>query len=111
MPNSNGLSATVGAGFIQSKWTPSSAFQQYYTLDKYFGFKKASLLAGGTYQTNEPWLPGGGEKTGTGHINLKWDPWRKMSADVVGYYAGTDRNISRNPVYDTCRIFQIRFNI
>jgi outer membrane receptor protein involved in Fe transport len=100
--NTNDLFATAAAGFIQSKWVPASAFQQYYTLDKYFGFKKTSLLAGGTYQTSGPWLPGGGEKTGTAHINLNWDPANKISINLSGYYAGTDRNVSRNPAYDTC---------
>ena len=73
--------ATASAGFIQSKWVPASAFQQYYTLDKQIGFKNASLLAGGTYQTNGPWLPGGGEKTGTAHLSLKWQPTNKISMD------------------------------
>ena len=81
---------------------PASAFQQYYTLDKQIGFKKGGLLAGGTYQTNAPWLPGGGEKTGTGHIKLNWELTKKVSVDVIGYYAGTDRNVSRDPAYDTC---------
>ena len=101
-PNTNDLSATAAAGFIQSKWVPNNAFQQYYTMDKNIGLKNGGLLAGGTYQTNGPWLPGGGEKTGTGHINLKWDASNKISVDVIGYYAGTDRNISRDPAYDTC---------
>ncbi len=100
--NTNDLSATAAAGFIQSKWTPSSAFQQYYTLDKNISFKNTGVLAGGTYQTNGPWLPGGGEKTGTAHISLTWDPTNKISMNVSGYFAGTERNVSRNPAYDTC---------
>ena len=102
VPGENVLYATAGAGFIESKWVPSSAFQQYFTLDKPFSFKNTSVLAGGTYQSNGPWLPGGGEKTGTAHLNIKWDPGNKMSVVLAGYYAGTDRNLSRSPLYDTC---------
>jgi outer membrane receptor protein involved in Fe transport len=101
-PNTDDFSATTAAGLIQSKWVPASAFQQYYTLDKNIGFKNTGLLAGGTYQINGPWLPGGGEKTGTGHISLKWDPGNKISVNFTGYYAGTNRNVSRDPAYDTC---------
>ena len=101
-PNSESLSATASAGFIQSKWVPSSVFQQYYTLDKQIGFKNTSLIAGGTYQTNGAWLPGGGEKTGTAHLNLHWNPGSKFSADISGYYAGTNQGVSRLCVFDTC---------
>jgi outer membrane cobalamin receptor len=101
-PNTNDFSATTAAGLIQSKWVPASSFQQYYTLDKNIGFRNVSMLLGGTYQANGPWLPGGGEKTGTGHISLKWEPDNKISVNFSGYYAGTDRNVSRDPAYDTC---------
>ena len=101
-PNSEMLTATASAGFIQSKWVPSNVFQQYYTLDKQIGFKNTSLLAGGTYQTNGAWLPGGGEKTGTVHVNLKWDPTKKFSVNLAGYYAGTNLGDSKLCVYDTC---------
>jgi outer membrane receptor for ferrienterochelin and colicin len=101
IPDTNAWSATASAGFIQSKWVPSSAFQQYYTLDKQISFKNTSLLAGGTYQTNGPWIPGGGEKTGTAHLNMKWDPGKKISVDIAGYYAGTNRGVSKNALYDT----------
>ena len=100
-PSTDALYATASAGFIQSKWVPSSAFQQYYTFDKQVSFKNLSLLAGGTYQTNGAWLPGGG-KTGTAHVNMKWDPGKKISVDLTCYYAGTDRGVSRTPSYDTC---------
>ncbi len=102
VPGENDLYAMAGAGFIESKWVPSNAFQQYYTLDKPFSFKNTSVLVGGTYQSNGPWLPGGGEKTGTAHLNMKWSPLKKISVDLAGYYAGTERNLSRSPVYDTC---------
>ena len=103
LPNSNDLYATASARFIQSKWVPNNAFQQYYTLDKNIGFKNGGLLAGGTYQANGPWLPGGGEKTGTGHIKLNQELTKKVSI-------GSDPDImqaptvivSRDPAYDAC---------
>ena len=100
--NSNELMATASAGFIESKWVPNAVFQQYYTLDKQVSFKNTSLLAGATYQTNGAWLPGGGEKTGTAHLNLHWDPGTKFSADFSGYYAGTNQGVSKLCVFDTC---------
>ncbi len=101
-PSADALYATASVGFIQSKWVPSSAFQQYYTLDKQCSFKNVSLLVGGTYQTNGAWLPGGDDNTGTAHLSLKWDPGKKISVNITGYYAGTDRGVSKNPSYDTC---------
>jgi len=96
------LYVSAAAGFIQSKWVPCSAFQQYYTLEKTQGFKNLGVSLGGTYQSSQEWLPGGGAKTGTAHLGLKWDLNKKLSVNLVGYYAGTLGGVSRSPLYDTC---------
>ncbi len=101
-PQSNGLFASAAAGFIQSKWVASSVFQQYYSLEKTLGFQRLGISLGGTWQTNGAYLPGGGGKTGTAHIGLKWDPGKKLSVNLVGYFAGTINGESRSPLYDTC---------
>ncbi|HET7001799.1 MAG TPA: TonB-dependent receptor, partial [Puia sp.] len=99
---SNGLFVSAGAGFIQSKWVPSSVFQQYYTVEKTMGFKNLGVSLGGTYQTNGAYLPGGGSQTGTARLGMNWNPDKKLSVNLAGYYAGTRSGESRTPVYDTC---------
>jgi len=101
-PNQDDLFISAGAGFIKSKWVPSSVFQQYYTVEKTTGFKNLGISLGGTYQSNGAWLPGGGAKTGTAHLGLKWDPNKKLSVNLVGYYASTIGGVSRSPLWDSC---------
>jgi outer membrane receptor protein involved in Fe transport len=101
-PQQDDLFVSAGTGFIDSKWVPSPAFQQYYTVEKTMGFKNLGLSLGGTYQSNGAWLPGGGAKTGTAHIGLKWDPGKRFSVNLVSYYAGTLGGVSKSPLWDTC---------
>jgi outer membrane receptor protein involved in Fe transport len=101
IPAQDQLNFTASAGFIQSKWVTKNPFQQYYHVESVSGLKTAALTLGGSYQSNGPYLPGGGRNAETVYTGIRWDLGNRLTANITGRYEHNARHESRDPRYDT----------
>jgi outer membrane receptor protein involved in Fe transport len=98
----NQLNFTASAGFLNSKWVSSPAFQQYYSVQSVAGFKKAAWTVGGSYNSTGAYLPEARDNSKSIFSNLKWDISKKLTTNFAVQYENDKQHESRNPLYDTC---------
>lgn len=98
----NQLNFTASAGFLNSKWVSSPAFQQYYSVQSVAGFKNAAWTVGGSYNSTSAYLPEGQDNSKSIFSNLKWDISKKLTTNFAVQYENDKQHESRNPLYDTC---------
>jgi|GEM_PF-3426199 len=97
--NETAINIKTGVGFQQSEFREDKPFQQQHNLEVYQGNKNLRYLIGGSYRTQEDYLPKGSVRIAGGYANFMYDIG-KFRFMLSNNYNVNNMVNSRNPVYD-----------
>lgn len=100
-PDHTSIRATTSAGFQKSDYTEKeNQFQQKHSAEFYQGVKSFSYVIGGSYRTQNDYLPHGSVKNQAAYANFNYSTG-KFKFSLSNNYNVNDIVDSRNPVFDT----------